>query len=252
MRVPWGVALLVATASLLSGCLGDDGADGAPAGYRDGVVFFSEEFTAASFQPAHFRLMVDAGALDIRVELQQDAGGLPDLEVRLTGCGEVELEGSTRWQKGRLCDVPSDTGRRELMVDLVGEETSGAAAKGRLLLRADLPSRVGGGVEVPHATGVVLLDERFTAALGVPATFDVEVPSAARRVLLELDQDSGAIPNLHVELTGCGEADPPGSASPQDIPLCDRPTAGRQTLTVSVNAGLPAGNGRVVLTADLV
>jgi hypothetical protein len=106
--------------------------------------------------------------------------------------------------------------------------------------------------EVPHGSQAILLDERFTAALGVPWTWTVELPAAARNVVVDLDQDSGAIPNLRVELEGCGGADAPGSASRQTIALCSEPSAGERTFAITVNAGLPAGNGNVVLRADLV
>lgn len=109
-----------------------------------------------------------------------------------------------------------------------------------------------GPAEVPHGSQLVLMDERFTASVGVPWTWQVSVPGSARNVVLDLTQDSGAIPNLHVELDGCGEADPPASASMQTVELCDEPSAGERTFSITVNAGLPAGNGRAVLRADLV
>lgn len=102
-----------------------------------------------------------------------------------------------------------------------------------------------------YRDGVVFFNEEFSAASVQPATFQVLVEEGAREVILEIQQDSGVMPNLHVELTGCGEVDPPASGGWQAYPLCDTAEAGQQTLTISVETGAPAGTGRALLRADL-
>ena len=102
-----------------------------------------------------------------------------------------------------------------------------------------------------YRDGVVLLNEEFTASTTTPATFEVTFEEGAREVILEIQQDSGVMPNLHVEVEGCGGTDTPASAAWQSYPLCDEPQAGRSTVTISVKAGAPAGTGRFLLRADL-
>jgi hypothetical protein len=102
-----------------------------------------------------------------------------------------------------------------------------------------------------YRAGVVVVNEEFTVASGQPARFPVEFGPDARNVVLEIQQDSGAMPNLHVEVGGCGEVDPPASAGWQSYLVCERATAQETQVTISVNPGLPAGTGRFLLRADL-
>ena len=102
-----------------------------------------------------------------------------------------------------------------------------------------------------YREGVVFHNEEYSVSSVQPATFSVQVEAGAREVILEIQQESGVLPNLHVELTGCGEVDPPASGGWQAYPLCDTAEAGTQTLTISVRSGGPSGNGRALLRADL-
>lgn len=98
--------------------------------------------------------------------------------------------------------------------------------------------------------GVVIFNEAFRATQAQPASFAVEVPVGAQHLQYEISQDSGLVPNLHVSLTGCGDATLPGSASTQNGTLCAAPLSGPQTLKVEVS-NLAVGTGRILLRADL-
>jgi hypothetical protein len=102
-----------------------------------------------------------------------------------------------------------------------------------------------------YRDGVVLINEEFTASAAQPAEFDVTFEEGAREVILEIQQDSGVLPNLHVEVEGCGTVDPPAAASWQSYPVCEEPSAGTKQVTISVKAGSPAGTGRFLIRADL-
>jgi hypothetical protein len=102
-----------------------------------------------------------------------------------------------------------------------------------------------------YRDGVVLTNEEFTASAAQPGRFEVTFPAGTREVILEIQQDSGVMPNLHVAVEGCGEVDTPASASWQAYPLCDAPPAGEAQVTISVKVGAPAGSGRFLIRADL-
>ncbi len=99
---------------------------------------------------------------------------------------------------------------------------------------------------------VAFFQEDYTVSTAQPATFPVDVEDGARTVTLEIQMDSGVMPNLHVELSGCGEVDPPSSGGWQSYPLCEQPSGGRQSLTLTVQGAIVgSGTGRVLLRADL-
>lgn len=102
-----------------------------------------------------------------------------------------------------------------------------------------------------YRQGVVVINEGFTVASGQPARFEAQFGEGARNVILEIQQDSGAMPTLHVDVEGCGELDPPASGGWQAYPVCDEATVATAEVTISVNPGLPAGSGRFLLRADL-
>lgn len=97
---------------------------------------------------------------------------------------------------------------------------------------------------------VVLLDQPFRTTQAQAATFSVQVAAGAQHLQYEVSQDSGLVPNLHISLTGCGNANLPGSAGTQNGTLCQSPQSGPQTLKVEA-ANLAAGTGRILLRADL-
>jgi hypothetical protein len=142
MRHDWPVVLLLV---LASGCLsdsgdgGDDGVGGNGddrAGYRDGVVFFNEDYTVSTAQPAAFQVDVEVGARTVILEIQMDSGVMPNLHVELTGCGEVDPPSAGSWQSYTLCETPA-AGRQTLRITVQG--VVGGSGSGRALLRADLP-----------------------------------------------------------------------------------------------------------------
>jgi hypothetical protein len=102
-----------------------------------------------------------------------------------------------------------------------------------------------------YRDGVVVINEDFTVSSAQPARFEVPFGPGAREVILEIRQDSGVLPNLHVALSGCGELDPPASAGWQSYPLCDAASDEQAELTITVNAGAPAGSGSILVRADL-
>ena len=143
MRV---LAGLVLVAAMLSGCsspaddgLGSGEADDLSAdraGYREGVVFLNEGFTASSVQPASLPVTVEEGALDLILEIRQDSGVMPNLHVELTGCGGLDPPASGGWQAYLVCAEPTP-GSQTLLISV---SSGGATGTGQALLRADLPS----------------------------------------------------------------------------------------------------------------
>ncbi|HUR25351.1 MAG TPA: hypothetical protein VM327_04970 [Candidatus Thermoplasmatota archaeon] len=102
-----------------------------------------------------------------------------------------------------------------------------------------------------YRDGVVLVNEEFTVTATAEAHYAVDFEPGTRLVILEIQQDSGVMPNLHVEVEGCGGLDTPASAGWQAYPLCDEPAPGNQQVILSVKPGSPAGTGRFLIRADL-
>lgn len=99
--------------------------------------------------------------------------------------------------------------------------------------------------------GLVLLNEKFTVSAVQPARFDLTFPEGTTEVIVEVRQDSGAMPNLHVAIDGCGEVDPNASGSWQAYPVCDDPTTQASKVTISIKPGSPAGTGAILVRGDV-
>lgn len=109
--------------------------------YRDGMVFFETEYSVNSLDPARFSVDVAESALDVILEIQQDAGMMPNLQVELSSCGQAQPASSGDWEAYLLCQEPV-AGRQDLRVSIGGGMA--ATGSGRLLLRADLPIALDG------------------------------------------------------------------------------------------------------------
>lgn len=134
-----------------------------------------------------------------------------------------------------------------LLLFLVATLASGCLSDGK-----DSSDDVLGDDRESYRDGVAFFQQDYTVSTAQPATFPVDVEDGARTIILEIQMDSGVMPNLHVELSGCGEVDPPSSGGWQSYPLCERPAGGRQALTLTVQgAVVGSGTGRVLLRADL-
>lgn len=125
------------------------------------------------------------------------------------------------------------------------EEDGGADGSG------DGQAAGGAGHPDGYRMGVVLLTDEFTAVAGQEAAFDIVFTGDERNVILEIQQDSGVMPNLHVRIGSCGELDPPASAGWQAYPVCDEANAESTQVTITVNTGAPTGTGRFLVRADL-
>ena len=104
-----------------------------------------------------------------------------------------------------------------------------------------------------YREGVVFFESDYTVSSLQPTTFAIDVDHGALDIILEIRQDSGVLPNLHVEVSGCGGVDPSASAGWQGYLVCAEPHGtGDQNLAISIRGGVAAsGSGRVLLRADI-
>ena len=100
--------------------------------------------------------------------------------------------------------------------------------------------------------GVVVLNQDYTVTFGQESDYATTFTGKERNVILEIRQDSGVLPNLHVEVGGCGEVDPPASAGWQTHPLCDSTTAHSTQVTITIRSGGATGSGSFIVRADMV
>ncbi|MEK6974705.1 MAG: hypothetical protein AABY18_00015 [Candidatus Thermoplasmatota archaeon] len=106
-----------------------------------------------------------------------------------------------------------------------------------------------------YRLGVVLLEAEFTAAWTQEqmSAWNVLFYGGERNIVLELQQDVGAIAQLHITLGSCADIKPVPSTNWTTHFLCERPMGTESTqLQIQVAVpGAPVATGRFVLRADV-
>lgn len=120
-----------------------------------------------------------------------------------------------------------------------------------------VPSDGQGGADVADGEqlrqGVVLLSQLYRVTYPRQSGYNITFTGEERNVVLEIQQDSGVLANLHVAIGGCGDVDPAASASWESYPICDRANPTSTQVTIDVKPGSPGltGSGRFIVRADV-